>query len=175
MRRNLSAQEFHALYCPVKNPKSALFLVGYFCVAAFGNWKALHKAPEHLDLVSLSFVIIVLAMLARSLVNFTCFRERLVFGVVIVGLVTGEVYGFFPAIVGPYADVVKLGKLALSLLGLLVSLTMLVQSARSQNVGPSNAEASIAWQSEQNFPILLVVVLTVLLLGALLYFLPFRQ
>jgi ribose/xylose/arabinose/galactoside ABC-type transport system permease subunit len=175
MRPNLSAQEFHARYCPVKNPKSALFLVVYFSVAAFGNWKALHKAPEHLDLVTLSFVIIVLAMLARSLVNFTCFRERLVFGLVIVGLVTGEVYGFFPAIVGPYAYVVKFGKLTLSLLGLLVSLTMLVQSARSPNVGPSNAEASIAWQSKQNFPILLVVVLTVLLLGALLYFLPFRQ
>jgi hypothetical protein len=175
MRRNLSAQEFHALYCPVKNPKSALFLVAYFSVAAFGNWKGLHKAPEHLDLVSLSFVIIVLAMLAKSLVNFTCFRERLVFSLFIVSLVTGEVYGFFPAIVGPYAYAVKFGELALSLFGLLVSLTMLVQSARSPNVGPSNAEASIAWQPKQNLLILLVVTLTVLALGALLYFLPFRQ
>ncbi len=121
MRRKLSDQEFHALYCPVKNPKSALFLVAYFSVAAFGNWKGLHKAPEHLDLVSLSFIIIVVAMLAKSLINFTCFRERLVFVLVIVSFVTGEVYGFFPAIVGPYAHVMELGRLALSLLGLLVS------------------------------------------------------
>jgi len=165
MRRKLSDQEFHALYCPVKNPKSALFLVAYFSVAAFGNWKGLHKAPEHLDLVSLSFIIIVVAMLAKSLINFTCFRERLVFVLVIVSFVTGEVYGFFPAIVGPYAHVMELGRLALSLLGLLVSLTMLVQSARSPNVGPSNAEASIAWPPKQNLLILLVVTLTVLVLG----------
>jgi hypothetical protein len=175
MRRNLSAQEFHALYCPVKNAKSALFLVACFSVTAFVDWKGLHKAPEHLDLVSLSFAIIVLAMLAKSLVNFTCFRERLVFALFTISLVTGEVYGFFPAIVGPHAYVVKFGQLALSLLCLLVSLTMLVQSARSPNVGPSNAEASIAWQPKQNLPILLVVILTVLVLGAMLYFLPFRQ
>jgi hypothetical protein len=175
MRQKLSDQEFHALYCPVKNTKSALFLVAYFSVAAFGNWKGLHEAPEHLDLVRLSFVIIVMALLAKSLVNFTCFRERLVFVLVIVSFVTGEVYGFFPAIVGPYAHVMELGKLTLSLLGLLVSLTMLVQSARSPNVRPSNAEASIAWQPKQNLLILLVVTLTVLALGAMLYFLPFRQ
>jgi len=52
---------------------------------------------------------------------------------------------------------------------------MLVQSARSPNVGPSNAEASIAWPPKQILLILLVITLTVLALGALLYLLPFRQ
>jgi hypothetical protein len=175
MMRNPSDREIHARYCPLKNAKSALFIVAYFTVAAFGNWKGLHKAPEHLDLVSLSFVIIVLAMLAKSLVNFTCFRERLVFGLVVVSLVIGELNGFVPSLFGKHAEMVKYGKLALSLLGLLVSLTMLVQSARSPNVGPSNAEASIARQPNRNLPILLVVILTVLVLGAMLYFLPLRQ
>lgn len=175
MRRNLSDQEFHALYCPVKNTKSALFLVAYFSVAAFGNWKGLHKAPEHLDLVSLFFIIIVMALLANSLRHFTCFRERLVFGLVIVSFVTGEVYGFFPAIVGPYPHLVKSGDLALLILGLVVSLTMLVQSAGSPNVGPTDAVTSTAWQPKQNPLILLVVILTILALGALLYFVPFRQ
>lgn len=175
MRQKLSDQEFHALYCPVKNTKSALFLVAYFSVAAFGNWKGLHKAPEHLDLVRLSFVIIVAALLAKSLVNFTCFRERLVFGLVIVSIVTGEVYGFFPAIVGPYAYVVKFGKLALSLLGLLVSLTMLVQSARTPKVEPSEPQASIARQLKRNSAVWFAVTLIILILSALLYFLPFRQ
>jgi hypothetical protein len=175
MRRNLSDQEFHALYCPLKNTKSALFLVAYFSVAAFGNWKGSHKAPEHLDLVSLSFIIIVMAILAKSLIHFTCFRERLVFGLVIVSFATGEVYGFFPAIVGPYAHVMQPGKLALSLLGLLVSLTMLVQSARTPRVEPTELQASIARQLTRNLLILLVVVLTVLALGATLYLLPFRQ
>lgn len=174
MRQNLSVQGFHALYCPVKNTKSALFLVAYFSVAAFENWKGLHKAPEYLDLVSLSFVIIVLVMLARSLVNFTCFRERLVFVLVIVSFVAAEVYGFFPAIVGPYAHVMGLGKLALSLLGLLVSLTMLVQSAANPRVRPSEGETTVANQIKHGSLILLAVILTVLLLGAMLYFLPLR-
>jgi hypothetical protein len=175
MRRKLSDQEFHALYCPVKNTKSALFLVACFSLTAFVNWKGLHKAPGPPDFVVLVFAVVVVAMLAKWLVAFTCFRERLVFGLVIVSMVAAEVERFVPSIVSQHVETVKSGHLALSLLGLLVSLTMLVQSARSPNVGRSNAEASIARQPEQNLPILLVVILTVLALGTLLYLLPFRQ
>ena len=87
MRRGLSDQEFHALYCPVKNTKSALFLVACFSVAAFVSWKGLHKVPEQPSVVELLFAILVVAMLAKWLVAFTCFRERLVFGVVVVSFV----------------------------------------------------------------------------------------
>jgi hypothetical protein len=175
IRRNLSDQEFHALYCPVKNTKSALFLVAFFSLEIFLGWKGLHKAPERPDLVTLPFLIIVVAMLAKWLVNFTCFRERLVFVLVIVSIVTGEVEGFVPSLFSKHAEMIKPGDLALLILGLLVSLTMLVQSARSPTVGPSNAEALIARQPKQNLLILLVVTLTVLALGAILYFLPFWQ
>jgi hypothetical protein len=174
MRQKLSDQEFHALYCPLKNTKSALFIVAYFSLAAFGDWKGLHKAPEHLDLVSLSFIIIVVALLAKSLVNFRCFREQLVFVLVIVSFVAGEVYGFFPAIVGSYAHVMQLGKLALSLLGLLVSLTMLAQSARSPNAEPNELQTSTARQPKRKFFVLAVITLTILAFGTLLYFLPLR-
>ena len=175
MRQKLSDQEFHALYCPVKNTKSALFLVACFSVVVFVSLKGLHKAPEHPSFVDLLFGILVVAMLAKWLVAFTCFRERLVFGLVIVSLVRWEVEGFAPSVFSQHVAMVKFGELALSLLGLLVSLTMLVQSARSPNVGPSNAETLIARQPKQNLLILLVVTLTVLALGAMLYFLPFRQ
>jgi hypothetical protein len=175
MRQKLSDHEFHALYCPVKNIKSALFLVACFSVAAFVNWKGLHKAPGPPDFVVLLFAVVVVAMLAKWIVAFTCFRERLVFGLVIVSMVAAEVERFVPSMVSQHVETVKSGHLALSLLGLLVSLTMLVQSARSPNVGPSNAEASIASQPKQNLLILLVVTLSVLALGAMLYFLPFRQ
>ena len=130
MRRGLPDQEFHALYCPVKNTKSALFLVACFSVAAFVSWKGLHKAPEQPSVVELLFAILVVAMLAKWLVAFTCFRERLVFSLAIVSLVTGEVTRLVPSVFSKHAELVKSGKLALSLLGLLVSLTMLVQSAR---------------------------------------------
>jgi hypothetical protein len=163
------------LYCPVKNTKSALFLVACFSLTAFVNWKGLHKAPGPPDFVALLFAVVVVAMLAKWLVAFTCFRERLVFGLVIVSMVAAEVERFVPSIFSQRVETVKSSHLALSLLGLLVSLTMLVQSARSPDVGPGNAEASIAWQPKQNLLILLVVTLSVLAVGAILYFLPFRQ
>jgi hypothetical protein len=67
MRQNLSDQEFHTLYCPVKTSKSALFLVVSFSVIVFVGWKGLHKAPEHHSIVDLLFFIVVAAMLARQL------------------------------------------------------------------------------------------------------------
>jgi hypothetical protein len=142
MRQKLSDQELHALYCPVKNAKSALFLVVCFSVVVFVSWKGLHKPPEHPDFVLLLFAILVVAMLAKWLVTFTCFRERLVLGLVIVTMVAGQVESFVPSIVSQHVETVKSGHLALSLLGLLVSLTMFVQAARSPNVRPSNAETS---------------------------------
>jgi len=114
-------------------------------------------------------------MLAKSLVNFTCFRERLVFGLVIVSLVTGELEAFVPSVFGQHVEMVKFGRLALSLVGLLVSLTMLVQSARTPRVAENQLQAFAARQVKRNFLIALAVMLIVGVLGALLYFLPVRQ
>ena len=138
MKQKLPDQELHALYCPVKNAKSAVFLVVCFSIVAFVSWKGLHRPPEHPDFVLLLFAILVVAMLAKWLVTFTCFRERLVLGLVIVTMVAGQVERFVPSIVSQHVETVKSGHLALSLLGLLVSLTMLVQSAQSPNDDASN-------------------------------------
>lgn len=133
MRPNLSDQEIHGLYCPIRNAKGALFLVASFSLVAFVGWKGLHKPFEHPDVLELLFVVIIVAMLAKWLAAFTCFRNRLVIGIVIVNLVivTGEVTRFLPSIFGQYAEIVKSGKLGLWLLGLLVSASMLVQSFRT--------------------------------------------
>lgn len=109
MRQKLSDQEFHALYCPVKNTKSALFLVACFSATAFVNWKGLHKAPEHRDFVVLLFAIVLVAMFAKWLVAFTCFRERFVLSLVIVSLVAGEVERFVPSLVSQHLETVKSG------------------------------------------------------------------
>ena len=175
MRRNLSDQEFHAKYCPVKNPKSAMFLVAYFSVAAFDDWRGLHKPLEDPALVELLFATVVIVMLAKWLVAFTCFRERLAFGLAIVSLATSEGTRFAPIFVIQYADVVRFSKLALSVLGLMVSLTMLVPSARTQKVEPNELQASVRPQATRSFLIVLAVALTILMLGSLLYFLPLRQ
>src|SRR5437870_3386667 len=175
MRQKLSDQEFHALYCPVKNSKSALFLVAFLSLETFLGWKGLHKAPDRPDFITLIFLIFVAAMLAKPLANFTCFRDRLVFVLVIVNLVADEAFGFFPAIIGPHVYLVNSIDFALWVVALLVSLTMLVQSARTPKVEPNELQASITGQLKRSFLILLVVTLTVLALGAILYLLPFRQ
>jgi hypothetical protein len=175
MRQKLSDHEFHALYCPVKNTKSALFLVVSFSVVAFVGWKGLHKPLAPPSFVELIFVILlVAAMLAKWLVVFTCFRERLVLGLFIVSLVTGEVARSVPSVFGKHAEIIKSAKLALSLLGLLVSLSMLVQSVANPHVRPSDDKTAAANQIKRGSLILFAVIVTVLLLGAMLYFLPLQ-
>jgi hypothetical protein len=64
-----------------------------------------------------------------GLVAFTCIRERLILGLVIVSIVAAEVETFVPSIVGPHLEAVRSGHFAASLLALLVSLSMLVKPA----------------------------------------------
>jgi len=174
MMQNLSDREIHARYCPLTNTKSALFLVVSFSVMAFVGWKGLHKGSEAPSVVVLLFAIVVVAMLAKSLASFTCFRERLVIGLVIVSLAIGEVKAFAPSVFGRHVEIAKYGKLALLLLGLLVSLTMFVQSAGGPKFEPDEAPTSNPVRPKQNLLIFLTIISTILILGAMLYFLPLR-
>ncbi len=172
MMRNVSDYELHAQSCAVKNAKSALFLVVSFSVMVLVGWKGLHKATEQQSIIDLLFYVVVAAGLARLLVVFTCFRERLVISVVIVSLLTGAVTGFALFVFSQHVEMVKFGKLALSLLGLLVSLTMLVQSVRAPRAGVNDPEISPAPPARQNFRFLVLVILIILVLGAVLYLRP---
>ena len=63
---------------------------------------------------------------------FRCFIERLVLGLSLINIVTGVVSAYVPAIgMGPFADLIRSGKLSLWVFVLIVSLGMLVLSARS--------------------------------------------
>jgi hypothetical protein len=157
----------------VRRCESGILLVACFSLTAFVNWKGLQKAPGPPDFVVLLFAVVVVAMLTKWLVAFTCFRERLVFGLVIVSMVAAEVERFVPSIVSRHVETVKSGHLALSLLSLLLSLSMLVQSAANpHDVKLSEGETAIANRPKHRSLILLAFIVTVLLLGAMLYFLP---
>ena len=134
MKQAPSDQDSHALHCPIKNVKSALFVVGSFCVITFASWNGLHKPLAHDSLAQLIIVIFVLAMLAQLFVEFTCFRERLVLGIIIISLLTMEVQGFAPSVFSKHVELVKSVKFASVLIGLFVSLTMLIQAARTPSV-----------------------------------------
>jgi prepilin signal peptidase PulO-like enzyme (type II secretory pathway) len=138
MSRKLSEQEGHARDCPAKNAKSALFLVVSFSVFAFLGWKGLQKPLALPSLFELIFVVVLAAAtLVTWLVRFTCFRERLLLVLFIASLVIGQVARFLPSSVfSSHAETVKSGKLVLSLLGLIVSLSMLVQPVANPHSRP---------------------------------------
>jgi hypothetical protein len=137
MIRQLSDQQLHAAYCPVRNPKSALFVVAAFALMTFGNWHGLHDPIERPGLAKLLLVIVLLGLLAKWLAAFTCFRERLLIGVVIISLAASQFTPFAPAIFGDQTQMIRSGKLVLSLIGLLIGLTILVQSLRNVSAEPS--------------------------------------
>jgi hypothetical protein len=136
MWRSLSDHETHELYCPVRHVKSALFLVVCFTVTTIASWRGLHKAPETPSFVQSLFSMLVVAALIRWLFTFTCFRERLICGLMILSLLAGQVQKLLPSVIGEHSEVIRIGKLSLSVLGLVVSLTMLVQSARGSAQPP---------------------------------------
>lgn len=139
MKPSPSNQDGHALYCPIKNVKSALFVVASFIVIVFAGWNGLDKPPEHYSLWQLLTVIFILAMVTYWLVGFTCVRERLLLGITIISLLKMEVQGFAPSVLRKHVELVNSGELALALIGLFVSLSMLIEAARSPRAGPSNA------------------------------------
>jgi membrane-associated HD superfamily phosphohydrolase len=171
----LSDRELHDHYCPVRNPKSAALLVACLAVMLFVSCRSLHKAQEKPSFVLLLFLIVVYTMVARLLVAFTCFRERLLFGLVVGIVVAGEVARFVPTVFGRYIGIVRPAQLALSLLGLVVCLTMLVQSARGPDADqakpPTMNRGQLKWKP---FIALAIIVVAMLLLGTLLYFFPLR-
>jgi hypothetical protein len=138
MKQKLSDQESHALYCPIKNAKSALFVVASFSVISLASWNGLDKPPAHYRLDELLVVIFVVAVVAQLLVGFTCFRERLLLGIIIINLLTMEVQGFVPSVFSKHVELLKSAKFASVLIGLFVSLTMLIQAARSSDVQSSD-------------------------------------
>jgi hypothetical protein len=118
----------HARFCPVKHTRSALFIVVYFSLAALADWRGLHKGPSQPDLTLLLFAILVFGMLAKMMVDFTCFRERVAFGIAMLLLSVAQVERYAPWVFGTHLEMEKSVRLVLSLLGLVVSLTMLVQA-----------------------------------------------
>jgi hypothetical protein len=139
MTQKLRDHESHARYCPTKNAKSAIFVVASFAVIAFASWRGLDKPPAHSSLDQLVIVMIVTATLPWWLAEFTCFRERFLLGLVFINLLKMEVQGFAPSVFSKHLELIKSAEFASALVGLFVSLTMLIDAARSPspNAGPS--------------------------------------
>ena len=169
-----SAQNLHPQYCPARNKRIALILVGCFSILVFVGWTGLHKAFQRPSLIDLPFALFAVTFCTKGFVIFKCFRERLLLALVIANIVVGEAYGYLATIERPYAELIRTGELSLAALGLLVSLSMLFQPGPNPHSGLNGGEATVVNQIKQRSLILLAVILTVLFLGAMLYFLPLR-
>jgi hypothetical protein len=126
-------EEIHARICPVRNVRSAIFLLGFFSYAVFLNWRAVGKPFLEHSLYDLFFRIALFSIvLFPGLLNISrCVPERFILGIMTIQFVAGWVIEFAPTIVGPTAGLVRQCNLALSILAFLISLTMVVSSPSS--------------------------------------------
>jgi hypothetical protein len=130
--RNQLDEEFHARYCAVRNVRTAWLFVAFFAVEVFVSWRGLDKPFQRPSLIELPFFIVTIAIGVRWLLVFKCVMERLVLGISLINFVAGLIFAYVPTIgTGTSAELIRSGKLSLWVFALIVSLGMLVLSARS--------------------------------------------
>ncbi len=168
---NQSNEGIHAQYCTLRNRRTALVITALFVVEVYVSWRGLGRPSLKNSLIELPFYIAVFVISAKLFVIFRCFRERLVMGLATVAFVMGVASGYFPTDVSRFAPLASYGRLALWSLALLISLSMLVESARNPYV---EIEGGNKMTVKRALLILCTAILTMLLIGALMYLVPLR-
>jgi hypothetical protein len=162
---------YHERYCARTNPRASLVLVACLGVIVFTSWNALRKPLQQDSLVELPFYVFVAAILFKSLVDFKCFRERLVAWLALVSLALGVTCGYFPITMAPFVHAIRQLKVALWGVALIVGSSMLFASIQNSKVDSKNSNTMTAGRT---LLILAAVIATSLLVGTLLYFIPMR-
>jgi hypothetical protein len=140
-------------------------------MAAFLAWEGLSGRPfSQGSLWNLSWDVVAIAACAKSILMFRCLRERLVLGIVMVRLVVELAIRSMPNLFNSNAGSVREFVFALWTGALIVSLSMLVSSVRRPvEANPAEGHSMISFTP---LLVLCAVVMAVLLIGALLYFVP---
>ena len=127
-------EEFHARNCAVRNTRTALLFVAFFTIEVLVSWRTLDKPYHRPSIIELPFFIVTLAIGVRWLLMFTCVFERLVLGLSLINFAIGVFSAYIPTIgTGPYSELIRSGKLSLWVFVLVVSIGMLILSARSHD------------------------------------------
>ncbi len=135
MTQGRSNEEVHARYCAVRNVRIALLFVAFCTLQAFLWWRDLDKAFPQYGPYDLVWHVIAIAVIVKLFAAFACLRERFVLGLGIAVLVRGLVSGFKPSLIDPVAGMVRHAFLALWVVALLLSLSMLVSSPHRSKCG----------------------------------------
>jgi hypothetical protein len=169
MAHKQTKEEVHAHFCAVRNWRTALLFAACCALLVIVSWKTTGKAPSKHSYFDIPFNVLTILILGRWPVVFRCFRERFVLGLVLVSQVKWLVSWFVPTL--GVAVLARQMFRVLWVLAFLMSLSMLVQSARNPYVEPEEGDTM---KVKRGMLIMGAVIVTALLLSALLYFVPLR-
>ncbi len=112
-----------------RNPSVASVFVVASAIIVFAGWHSLGRAvPTHRDTALLLMQCGCIVVCLMSVAAFQGFRERLVIGIVILGLAKGLIAGLIPQWVAPYYSLVCCCVLVLDVVALLLTFSMLVSA-----------------------------------------------
>jgi hypothetical protein len=170
-------QKHERFWCGFTHIRVAWFFVAFCAWAVFLNWKGLDKPLSRPSVVELPFYILsVVVYVPIFWTVLRCFTERFVLGIAAVHLAIAIVSWFAPSffvdsLFNPITVLIRRAFFALWIVAFLLSLNMPIQSARHPYVQIENVPSSVG---NRRLLILCAVMVTAIVLGALLYFVPLR-
>ena len=119
----------HPRFCATRSVPVASIFVASCAIVVFAGWRSLGKGPpqEH-DVVFLLFSFYAFGLYVYFFAVFKCFRERLVIGIGAIGTAKGLVGRLTPNFFWPHYGLVRDAMLALEILALVISLSMLLSA-----------------------------------------------
>jgi hypothetical protein len=173
MPETLSNDQRHQrTWCAFTHIRVAFTFLAFCGLESFLSWKDLDKPISGANLFELPFyILVVLVCIPIYLVFFRCLSERFIIGIGAAHISLRIVTWFAPTVFSPVAGVIARVFFALWVLAFLLSLNMTIQSVRNPHFESSTNDSA---NTKQRFHILLVVIVSALLFGALMYFIPLR-
>jgi hypothetical protein len=165
-------QQHERFWCAFTHTRVAWFFVVFCGLEVFSSWKELYKPPSPPSLVEIPFYILVVTAYAPIFwMVLRCFTERFVIAIATVHMAVTLVSWFLPTLLNPVAVLFRRAFLVLWGLAFLMSLNMPIQSVRHPYIELEKVETKAG---NQRLLILGALCAIVLVLGALLYFIPLR-
>lgn len=172
-----NAQKHERFWCGFTHIRIAWVFVVFCGWSVFLNWRGLDKPFSRPDAIELPFYVLIVVVYAPILwMVLRCFTERLVIGIAAVHMAIA-VFSWFvpslfaPSLFNPVTVSIRRTFLVLWIVAFLLSLNMPVQAVRHPYVQVEEISSSAG---NQRSLILFVVLLSLIVFGALLYFVPLR-
>ena len=174
MAEKLSNEQRHVrFWCAFTHIRIAWIFVAYSAWAVFLNWRNLDKPISRPSLIELPFYILIVVVYVPILwMVLRCFTERFVVGIAAAHMAIAVVSWFAPTLLNSVAGLVHRVFFGLWSLAFLMSLNMPLQSVRHPYVEIEKLDDRVP--NRRRLLYLCGFIVTALLLGALLYFIPLR-